>query len=69
MKTVTRITQGAHDYQANHVGNFSLVLGGPLFQLFRRFHLAGGGLELLRRRVVDDTEVQAHEVGNIAADV
>lgn len=33
-------------------GGFSLVLGGPLFQLFRRAHLAGEGLELVRRRIV-----------------
>ncbi len=32
--------------------DFSLVLGGPLFQLFRRAHLAGGALELARRRVI-----------------
>jgi hypothetical protein len=32
--------------------DFSLVLGGPLFQLFRRAHLAGDGLELVRRRVL-----------------
>jgi len=32
--------------------DFSLVLGGPLFQLFRRAHLSGNGLELLQRRVV-----------------
>jgi hypothetical protein len=32
--------------------DFSLVLGGPLFQLFRRAHLAGEGLELLHRRVL-----------------
>jgi hypothetical protein len=32
--------------------DFSLVLGGPLFQLLRRAHLAGDGLELLRRRIV-----------------
>ena len=31
---------------------FSLVLGGPLFQLLRRAHLAGDGLELVRRRVI-----------------
>jgi hypothetical protein len=31
---------------------FSLVLGGPLFQLFRRAHLTGGHLELARRRIV-----------------
>ena len=32
--------------------DFSLVLGGPLFQLFRRSHLAGDHLELLHRRIV-----------------
>jgi hypothetical protein len=32
--------------------DFSLVLGGPLFQLCRRTHLSGDGLELLLRRVV-----------------
>ena len=32
--------------------DFSLVLGGPLFQLYRRMHLSGDTLELLRRRIV-----------------
>jgi len=32
--------------------DFSLVLGGPLFQLLRRAHLAGDALTLLRRRIV-----------------
>src|SRR5271155_1093906 len=32
--------------------DFSLVLGGPLYQIFRRTHLTGPALELLRRRVV-----------------
>lgn len=31
--------------------DFSLMLGGPLFQLYRRSHLSGKALELLRRRV------------------
>ncbi|KAB2640028.1 MAG: hypothetical protein DVB26_06275 [Verrucomicrobia bacterium] len=31
---------------------FSLVLGGPLYQLWRRTHLSGDALEMLRRRVV-----------------
>lgn len=31
--------------------DFSLALGGPLFQLYRRTHLSGDGLELLRRRI------------------
>jgi hypothetical protein len=32
--------------------DFSLVMGGPVFQLFRRSHLAGDHLELLVRRVL-----------------
>lgn len=32
--------------------DFSLVLGGPLFQMWRRTHLSGAALELVRRRVV-----------------
>ena len=32
--------------------DFSLVLGGPLFQLFRRARLSGNTLELLHRRVL-----------------
>lgn len=32
--------------------DFSLVLGGPLFQLFRRARLSGDGLEFLRRRAL-----------------
>ena len=32
--------------------SFSLVLGGPLFQLYRRTHLSGDALQWLRRRVV-----------------
>jgi len=31
--------------------DFSLVIGGPLFQLLRRAHLSDGALELVRRRV------------------
>lgn len=38
------VTQDAPD--------FSLVLGGPIFQFFRRSHLAGDGLELLYRRIL-----------------
>jgi len=34
---------------------FSLVLGGPLFQLYRRIHLSGDALELLWRRVLSIT--------------
>jgi hypothetical protein len=32
--------------------DFSLMLGGPLFQLLRRAHLEGGHLELLGRRLI-----------------
>jgi hypothetical protein len=32
--------------------DFSLVLGGPLYQLWRRAHLATDGLQLVRRRLV-----------------
>ena len=32
--------------------DFSLVLGGPLYQLFQRSHLSGSALELLHRRVL-----------------
>jgi hypothetical protein len=32
--------------------DFSLVLGGPLYEVFRRTHLCGKVLELLRRRLV-----------------
>jgi hypothetical protein len=32
--------------------DFSLVLGGPVFQLFRKSHLVGDGLELLQRRLL-----------------
>jgi hypothetical protein len=31
---------------------FSLVLGGPLFQLFRKAHLTGDALELARQRII-----------------
>lgn len=32
--------------------DFSLVLGGPLYQLFRRTHVSGNTLELLHRRIL-----------------
>ena len=35
--------------------DFSLVLGGPIFQLLRRAHLEGDHLELLRRRTLTIT--------------
>jgi hypothetical protein len=36
----------------NEPADFSLVLGGPLFQLFRRSHLSGDALELMRQRII-----------------
>jgi hypothetical protein len=36
----------------NEADGFSLVLGGPLYQLWRRTRLAGDTLELLRRRII-----------------
>lgn len=33
-------------------GDFTLVLGGPLFQLFRKLHLTGDALEQARRRII-----------------
>jgi hypothetical protein len=32
--------------------DFSIVLGGPLYQLLRRAHISGGALELVRRRML-----------------
>lgn len=32
--------------------DFSLVIGGPLFQALRRAHLSGDGLQLVRRRIM-----------------
>jgi hypothetical protein len=36
---------------APEVSGFSLVLGGPLFQLLPKFHLEGNAIQLLHRRV------------------
>jgi hypothetical protein len=41
---VSHLREGEHD--------FSLVLGGPVYQLFRRAHLTGDHLELTYRRVL-----------------
>ena len=47
----------AHDItgrggEAADPADFSIILGGPLFQLLRRAHISGDALELLRRRIV-----------------
>jgi len=39
-------------YQGGEPEDFSLVLGGPLFQLLRKAHLEGDALELLNRRII-----------------
>ena len=38
--------------QTTETPDFSLVLGGPLFQLGRRTHLSGDALEMLNRRIL-----------------
>jgi hypothetical protein len=38
--------------KADDHGDFSLAIGGPLFQLLRRMHLAGNALELVRLRIL-----------------
>jgi hypothetical protein len=38
-------------YQSGDSEDFSLVLGGPLYQLLRKAHLEGEALELLHRRI------------------
>ena len=38
--------------ELGETADFSLVLGGPLFQLLRKAHLEGDALELLHRRIV-----------------
>ena len=40
------------DSIATESADFSLVLGGPLFQLWRRSRLVGDALELLHRRII-----------------
>ena len=36
---------------SSETSTFSLALGGPLYQIYRRAHLSGEGLELLARRM------------------
>ena len=40
------------DELLRHPPDFSLVLGGPLFQLLRRTHLADDALMMVRQRIV-----------------
>jgi hypothetical protein len=43
---------GSSDSVLREPPDFSVVLGGPLFQLLRRAHLTDDALELLRRRII-----------------
>ena len=50
-----RATTSAHltgDAVLNDAQNFSLVLGGPLYQLLRRAHLSDNTVAIVRQRVV-----------------
>src|SRR5215203_7355165 len=46
-----RLTQ-AHSDNALPEADFSVVIGGPLFQALRRARLTGDALQLVRRRIV-----------------
>jgi hypothetical protein len=45
-------TLESSDSMVREPTDFSLVLGGPLYQLFRRSHLSGDALELARQRII-----------------
>ena len=53
---VSEIRQGSTErtipLATEESSDFSLVLGGPIFQLFRRSHLWGDGLELVHWRIL-----------------
>jgi hypothetical protein len=51
-KPVTSPASMFHDNIFPERQDFSLLLGGPLFQLLRRTHLAGDALELLLQRIL-----------------
>src|SRR5512139_1261492 len=45
-------TPAADERRSSDAPEFSLVLGGPLYQLWRRTRLAGDALQLIHRRIV-----------------
>ena len=48
-----RTTEPHHDWDLlRNPPEFSLVLGGPLFQLFRRAHLTDDALMMVRQRII-----------------
>src|SRR5262245_53513290 len=49
---MTSHTSAFSEEMLREPGDFSLVLGGPLFQLLRRSHLSGDAMELVRRRII-----------------
>jgi hypothetical protein len=46
------MSQALRSPEVLHIEDFSLALGGPLYQLYLRSHLARAPLDLLRRRVI-----------------
>jgi hypothetical protein len=50
--TMTSPTPTTDRHILQDAQNFSLVLGGPLFQLFRRMHLSDDALMLVRHRII-----------------
>jgi len=46
------VSSGANETSVNELEDFSLVSGGPLFQLWRRTRLSGSELQLTGRRMV-----------------
>jgi hypothetical protein len=57
MRNITEVRQELQDRPmprlvSEEPPDFSLVMGGPIFQLFRRSHLAGDGLDLVVRRIL-----------------
>ena len=46
------LTNATERYQGGVIEDFSLVLGGPIFQLLRKAKLKGDTLELLHRRIL-----------------
>src|SRR5262249_26076926 len=49
---MTSHTSALSEEMLREPGDFSLVLGGPLFQLLRRSHLSCDALELVCRRLI-----------------
>ena len=49
---MTSHTSASSEERLREPEDFSLVLGGPLFQLLRRSHLSGDTLDLVRRRLI-----------------